>query len=308
MDLGSPQSRAVIGASADAGLESDSEGGELPMTVWLRGDEPFAGDFALDADKVMAELGIKRSRLTQISGRELRVGRIRRGRYIAPVYRQVDVETYKSWTRATASHVKSSSVLHEAAAALKDESLRVAAALEAATAASREDVHQAVRQGLSETFGRLTAAVEDLGREAARRDDERAHADARLLARLDAQNRAIEAQAKRLAAQDAQLMVLARGVGELTSLMRLQREDGATAREDLLTSFDALGELIADLRLGQAALASALHAPRAKGRGAKRPRIKAGSSPAPQASASGKSHASRRFGIAASPRRRRPRP
>src|SRR5438045_3561626 len=51
----------------------------LPMLVWLRGDESYCGDFCLDADQVMVRLGIKRSRLTQISGRELRVGRMRMG-------------------------------------------------------------------------------------------------------------------------------------------------------------------------------------------------------------------------------------
>lgn len=90
----------------------------LPQVVWLRGDEPFCGDFSLDAEAVMARLGIKRTRLTQISGRELRVGRIRRGRYVAPVYREEDVEAYTAWTRPTATHLKSSQVLEDAARVL----------------------------------------------------------------------------------------------------------------------------------------------------------------------------------------------
>ena len=89
--------------------------GDLPMVVWLRGDEPHVGDFSLDVDEVMRRLGIKRTRLTQISGRELRVARIRRGRYIAPVYRPIDVEAYAAWTRPTASHLKSSQALEDAA-------------------------------------------------------------------------------------------------------------------------------------------------------------------------------------------------
>ena len=52
----------VEGASTDS-LE------ELPMVVILRGDEPYAESFCRDADYVMKKLQIKRSRLTQISGK-----------------------------------------------------------------------------------------------------------------------------------------------------------------------------------------------------------------------------------------------
>ncbi len=88
---------------------------DLPQVVWLRGDEPYGGEFSLDADAVMQELGIKRSRLTQISGTELRVGRTRIDRYIRPVYRPCDIEDYQKWTRATATHHKSSTLLEQAA-------------------------------------------------------------------------------------------------------------------------------------------------------------------------------------------------
>jgi len=98
----------------------DSE--ELPMIVWLRGDEPWVEEFNLDAEQAMSLLGIKRSRLTQISGRELRVGRIRMDRYIRPVYRQQDIVEYLSWTRATATHMKSSNMIQEAASNLQSQS------------------------------------------------------------------------------------------------------------------------------------------------------------------------------------------
>lgn len=81
---------------------------ELPMVVHLRGDEEYVSEFSVDADEAMAQLGIKRSRLTQISGKDLRVGRIRKDRYIRPVYRVSDLEQYLSWTRATATHKNSS--------------------------------------------------------------------------------------------------------------------------------------------------------------------------------------------------------
>ena len=116
----SPQDDDRQGATATSWTESDPN--DLPMIVWLRGDETWYPSFDLDADGVMARLGIKRSRLTQISGRELRVGRVRVDRYIKPIYRSEDVETYAQWTRATASHQKSSSVIKEAAEQLQQQS------------------------------------------------------------------------------------------------------------------------------------------------------------------------------------------
>jgi transcription termination factor NusB len=87
---------------------------ELPLSLWLRGDEPYYEEFSLDADAVMAELNIRRSRLTQISGKELRVARKRVGRYIAPMYRLADIQAYKAWTRPTATHQKSGDAIKEA--------------------------------------------------------------------------------------------------------------------------------------------------------------------------------------------------
>ena len=55
----------------------------LQQTVWLKGDEDFFEDFNWNADQVMNYLGIKRSRLNQISGKELRVGKKNRSIYKA---------------------------------------------------------------------------------------------------------------------------------------------------------------------------------------------------------------------------------
>ena len=98
----------------NSGLSND-----LPMVVWLQGNEIYASDFSLDADQAMIRLGIKRSRLNQISGRELRVGKARVDRYIKPFYREVDVEDYFSWTRATATHKKSSQEIEHASKKLE---------------------------------------------------------------------------------------------------------------------------------------------------------------------------------------------
>jgi hypothetical protein len=92
----------------------------LPMIINLRGDEELVDEFNWDADQVMEFLGIKRSRLTQISGKELRVARIRRDRYLRPVYREADVRDYQEWTRATATHQSSSRAIEQAIDSLDD--------------------------------------------------------------------------------------------------------------------------------------------------------------------------------------------
>jgi hypothetical protein len=93
---------------------------QLPMIINLRGDEELVDEFNWDADQVMEFLGIKRSRLTQISGKELRVARIRRDRYLRPVYRESDVRDYQEWTRATATHQSSSRAIEQAIDSLDD--------------------------------------------------------------------------------------------------------------------------------------------------------------------------------------------
>jgi CheY-specific phosphatase CheX len=117
---------------------------DFPMIVWLRGDEPWFHDFNMDADGVMKTLGIKRSRLTQISGRDLRVGRVRVDRYIRPIYRSLDVQQYLNWTRATASHQKSSDSIKLATSQLQEQSLLIQTTIETIstnfTAALKEEM------------------------------------------------------------------------------------------------------------------------------------------------------------------------
>ncbi len=127
-----PTPAQIYGASAFESGETESNtvpnpeqeataaaGDNLPMIVWLRGDEPIADEFVIDAEGAMQMLGIKRSRLTQISGRELRVGRIRIDRYTRPVYRMKDILDYKNWTRSTATHARASAAINDAAKALE---------------------------------------------------------------------------------------------------------------------------------------------------------------------------------------------
>lgn len=87
------------------------ESNDLPLTVWLKGNEPQFQDFSLSAEQTMDLLGIRRSRLTQISGKELRVARKRDGRYIRPFYRLDDVESYKNWVRTPLSQAKPAQII-----------------------------------------------------------------------------------------------------------------------------------------------------------------------------------------------------
>jgi hypothetical protein len=98
---------------------------DLPMIVILKGDEPYFKEFSWDSNKVMHLLGIKRSRLNQVSGQELRVGRTRIDRYIRPVYRPCDVEKYLEWTRPTATHQRSTKIIDSAREKLESQSRKL---------------------------------------------------------------------------------------------------------------------------------------------------------------------------------------
>jgi len=139
---------------------------DLPQVVWLRGDEPWFDSFDLDADEVMKRLGIKRSRLTQLSGRELRVGRVRVDRYIRPLYRSTDVEQYIQWTRATASHQKSSSALLDAVEALNSQGEQISHALEQATQNLSRTLHadliSAIEPTVKDSFAGVDQNLKDL--------------------------------------------------------------------------------------------------------------------------------------------------
>lgn len=167
-----PSHDGRTGATATSWTESDSEVSQahsnldLPMIVWLRGDEPWFNEFDLDADGVMQQLGIKRSRLTQISGKELRVGRIRVDRYVRPIYRSQDVEAYLTWTRATASHQRSSSAIKEAVDALQSQGSQIAQVVEAANETFKGTLEAGlgdkIREATAESFTSLAAQVHEM--------------------------------------------------------------------------------------------------------------------------------------------------
>ena len=92
---------------------------ELPMIHTFRGDEVQAAEFSLSAEKAMEILGIKRSRLNQISGKELRVAKIRVDGYVRPFYRPVDLQEYLAWSRAPVTHKRSSEVIDDVVSRLE---------------------------------------------------------------------------------------------------------------------------------------------------------------------------------------------
>lgn len=131
----------------------------LPMTVQLRGYEDYFEEFSWDAKKVMEVLGIKRSRLNQISGEELRVGRARIDRYLRPIYRPEDVKDYLAWTKPTASHKRSTSIIDEARQKLDETSGELKEKLIGSQEALKEELSSLLEQNL----GRLTRNYEHLG-------------------------------------------------------------------------------------------------------------------------------------------------
>lgn len=204
--------RTLLGASAAPA--DPAEPAELPLVVWLRGDEELCAEFVLDADEVMHLLGIKRSRLTQISGKDLRVGRMRRGRYVSPVYRPADVEAYANWTRATASHVKSSTLLNDAADELKRQGATLASGV-------TEGLKRHTAEILKATTGELTElrrALPDAGPQLAR-------LEATLRSGFAAQTEAVAGLQELVRQQAAALQVSVQNTAQLAALFRTLRDD-----------------------------------------------------------------------------------
>ena len=135
----------------------------LPMVVWLHHGDSLRDTFTMDADAVMDELGIKRSRLTQISGKDLRVGRLRIDKYTKPFYRPEDVAEYKTWTRATASHQKSALAIDSALARLDQQVEDLGQTVVSPLAQLREEISELLTKGFSRSHAQqqrnfLTAA------------------------------------------------------------------------------------------------------------------------------------------------------
>lgn len=116
------------------------------MIVWLRGDEE---EFTLSAEDVMAVLDIKRSRLTQISGRELRVGRRRVDRYLKPFYRPADVYSYQESTRAALTRQRSAAAVSSVADDIETRHKTLLQEMSAQLNAAVTDTSQTLQKKLS---------------------------------------------------------------------------------------------------------------------------------------------------------------
>lgn len=216
--------------------------GELPMLVWLRGDEPIAAAFSLEAEAVMAKLGIRRSRLTQLCGKELRVGRVRRGRYVVPVFRPIDVEEYQAWSRAPATHIKSSNLLKEAADSLAERSSSILDQFELATDRWQATIDsrlakltgELLKQSSQEANTRRSD-LERLRRDLSEQDGKRHAAESCWQARLNQLSEHMERQAAAGAVQ-------ARELAELAALIRLLRADADRRQAELQAQVESLQE------------------------------------------------------------------
>ena len=225
------------------------------MMVWLRGDEDICSDFSLDADAVMQRLGIRRSRLTQISGRELRVGRMRKGRYVSPVFRPEDVEAYLSWTRASASHLKSSDLLHDAAGELMQQSARlsdrfetVPQELQALSEALRQRIDK-IDDSTAALLARLDADLVERGAKWQQLEAGLVAGESRLEQRLAEQASLLESFKSQLDAHQLLLHMITREVGEVAAGALLQKADWQELQQGLLASQEALRlDLGRDLR------------------------------------------------------------
>ena len=230
VELPRPVGGAVAGAS----------GQDLPMMVWLRGDEEICADFSLEAEEVMLRLGIRRSRLTQISGKELRVGRMRKGRYVSPVFRPADVEAYLNWTRASASHQKSSGLLHDAAEELMQQSARLGERLEAVP----QELAEAVNVRISHATAELTSAVEAsaarLGGEFQLLEAGFRDSEGRLKREIAQQAILIDDLRAQLDAQQLVLQIITREVGDIAAHDRMHRAEGKAFAQDLLAQQEAM--------------------------------------------------------------------
>ena len=229
-ELPPPAGAPVAGASAL----------DLPMMVWLRGDEEVCADFSLEAEEVMLRLGIRRSRLTQISGKELRVGRMRKGRYVSPVFRPADVEAYLNWTRASASHQKSSGLLHDAAEELMQQSARLGERLEVVPQELAAAVHARITRATLELTSVVEASSARLGGEFQLLEAGFRDSEGRLKLEIAQQTILIDGLRAQLDAQQLLLQIITREVGEMAAHDRSSRAEGKAFAQDLWAQQEAL--------------------------------------------------------------------
>lgn len=220
----------------------------LPMIINLRGDEELVDEFNWDADQVMEFLGIKRSRLTQISGKELRVARIRRDRYLRPIYREADVRDYQEWTRATATHQSSSRAIEQAIDSLDDRFSDILVVLQEkllqyedrSTALLKKQLHK-----LDEAdFARYQALLEQAESQQSA-SDRQEKKQGQVLQKLNKQNAVLEAWQKELQDLRGLFGSFHQDIRALLVAQQALRRDMEASHADLRQAMDQQSEAFA---------------------------------------------------------------
>ena len=117
-----PSPHLEEGAVEGASSKEDS-------VLYLEAHDPRAQEFNCNAQEAMEALGIKRSRLTQISGQTLPCARIKIGRYQRPMYRKKDLEQYIAHLRIPASRAQTSHIIERGVLQLQECAEKLTASL-----------------------------------------------------------------------------------------------------------------------------------------------------------------------------------
>jgi hypothetical protein len=219
-----------------------ADGQPFPMIVWLRGDEDYCAEFSLDAEAVMEKLGIRRTRLTQISGRELRVGRIRRGRYIVPVYRPIDVTEYQQWTRATATHIKSSHVVQEAADSLRNLGEELVDRVDETVGQLTTSLEQSVRQGSLMSISMTLPLLQRLEQRFHMFEAHLGGFEKNLGIANSSRDKRLEQLAAEIDILRATMTLVSRDLAEVTGLTRLVIDESRSQHDELLEAMVRIEE------------------------------------------------------------------
>lgn len=142
----SHETSSVMGASSEAHKNY----------LYLDPSSPEAQEFDCDAAEAMTYLGIKRSRLTQISGQSLVCARIKVDRYTRPMYRWSDVKAYHEQSKARVSYSKSTAVLETATQSLETKIAELETTLYQLQLSISEFKHQINNPTLSHKMAALT--------------------------------------------------------------------------------------------------------------------------------------------------------
>ena len=209
----------------DATTPAPLDPGALPMVVWLTGNEPYFNDFCLDADAVMERLGLKRSRLTQLSGKELRVGRAKMGRYIRPMYRDCDVEAYMAWVKPTASHKKSSSVIEEAVQHLETQTEVSIRSLHTLLGDFSSQTRSIFGHELAQQTRQLQTALHHQRQEIVLPLAAQLAHDTRVNLRVEAALTALHNRMETLAAQQHEFLAMQEALSRVLSLQQMQQAE-----------------------------------------------------------------------------------